>query len=65
MDKRDLNLDLMVDTLKAAAEPSRLRILALLSRGDLTVSDLTSILRKADYLMSCLAEIFIQSLTKH
>lgn len=44
MDKRDLNLDLMVDTLKAAAEPSRLRILALLSRGDLTVSDLTSIL---------------------
>jgi len=38
MDKRDLNLDLMVDTLKAAAEPSRLRILALLSRGDLTVS---------------------------
>ena len=44
MDKRNLNLDLMVDTLKAAAEPSRLRILALLSRGDLTVSDLTSIL---------------------
>jgi ubiquinone/menaquinone biosynthesis C-methylase UbiE/DNA-binding transcriptional ArsR family regulator len=44
MDKRDLNLDLMVDTLKAAAEPSRLRILTLLSRGDLTVSDLTSIL---------------------
>jgi ubiquinone/menaquinone biosynthesis C-methylase UbiE len=44
MDRLDLNLDLMVDTLKAAAEPSRLRILALLSRGDLTVSDLTSIL---------------------
>ena len=44
MDKRNLNLDLMVDTLKAAAEPSRLRILALLSRGDLTVSDLTTIL---------------------
>jgi len=44
MDKRNLSLDLMVDTLKAAAEPSRLRILALLSRGDLTVSDLTTIL---------------------
>jgi ubiquinone/menaquinone biosynthesis C-methylase UbiE len=44
MDRHNLNLDLMVDTLKAAAEPSRLRILALLSRGDLTVSDLTSIL---------------------
>lgn len=34
----------MVDTLKAAAETSRLRILILLSRGDLTVSDLTDIL---------------------
>jgi ubiquinone/menaquinone biosynthesis C-methylase UbiE/DNA-binding transcriptional ArsR family regulator len=37
-------LDLLVDTLKAAAESSRLRILVLLSRGDLTVSDLTDIL---------------------
>lgn len=37
-------LDTMVDTLKAAAESSRLRILALLARGDLTVSDLTEIL---------------------
>ncbi|MGB3834002.1 MAG: metalloregulator ArsR/SmtB family transcription factor [Mesorhizobium sp.] len=37
-------LDIMVDILKAAAESSRLRILALLSRGDLTVSDLTEIL---------------------
>ncbi|PWL17267.1 ArsR family transcriptional regulator [Falsochrobactrum shanghaiense] len=39
-----LHLDRMVDVLKAVAEPSRLRILALLSRGDLTVSDLTTIL---------------------
>lgn len=39
-----LHLDVMVDILKAAAEPSRLRILALLSRGDLTVSDITAIL---------------------
>jgi ubiquinone/menaquinone biosynthesis C-methylase UbiE/DNA-binding transcriptional ArsR family regulator len=37
-------LDTMVDILKAAAESSRLRILAVLSRGDLTVSDLTEIL---------------------
>jgi ArsR family transcriptional regulator len=37
----------MVDTLKAAAESSRLRILALLSRGDLTVSDLTEILNQS------------------
>lgn len=39
-----LQLDRMVDVLKAVAEPSRLRILALLARGDLTVSDLTIIL---------------------
>ena len=37
-------LDTMVDTLKAAAESSRLRILLLLAQGDLTVSDLTEIL---------------------
>jgi ubiquinone/menaquinone biosynthesis C-methylase UbiE/DNA-binding transcriptional ArsR family regulator len=37
-------LDGLVDTLKAAAESSRLRILVLLSRGDLTVTDLTEIL---------------------
>lgn len=39
-----VQLDSMVDVLKAVAEPSRLRILALLVRGDLTVSDLTTIL---------------------
>lgn len=39
-----VTLDTMVDILKAAAESSRLRILALLSRGDLTVSDLTEIM---------------------
>ncbi len=33
-----------VDCLKSIAEPSRLRILRLLSAGDLTVSDLTTIL---------------------
>lgn len=39
-----VSLDIMVDTLKAAAESSRLRILVLLARGDLTVSDITEIL---------------------
>ena len=34
----------MVDTMKAAAESSRLRILILLAQGDLTVSDFTEIL---------------------
>jgi ArsR family transcriptional regulator len=42
-----VTLDVMVDTLKAAAESSRLRILALLTRGDLTVSDLTDILNQS------------------
>ncbi len=44
MSSLQLQLDQMVDVLKAVAEPSRLRILALLARGDLTVSDLTTIL---------------------
>ena len=42
-----IGLNLMVDTLKAAAESSRLRILLLLSRGDLTVTDLTEILAQS------------------
>ncbi len=42
-----LDLTVMVDTMKAAAEASRLRILRLLSRGDLTVSDLTEILNQS------------------
>jgi ubiquinone/menaquinone biosynthesis C-methylase UbiE/DNA-binding transcriptional ArsR family regulator len=43
-DSVTLGLEELVDTLKAAAESSRLRILALLKRGDLTVSDITLIL---------------------
>lgn len=39
-----LSLDSLVDVLKAVGEQSRLRILALLLHGDLTVSDLTTIL---------------------
>ncbi|TKT80166.1 metalloregulator ArsR/SmtB family transcription factor [Aquamicrobium sp. LC103] len=42
-----IGLNTMVDTLKAAAESSRLRILVLLSRGDLTVTDLTEILNQS------------------
>ena len=41
------DLAAMVDTLKAAAESSRLRILSLLSHGDLTVSDMTEILNQS------------------
>ena len=36
--------DTLVDALKAAGEPTRLRILALLRRGDLAVGELVQIL---------------------
>ena len=39
-----LGMSELVTALKAAAEPTRLRILLLLSRGELTVKDLTQIL---------------------
>ncbi|EJB07577.1 methylase involved in ubiquinone/menaquinone biosynthesis [Rhizobium leguminosarum bv. trifolii WSM597] len=39
-----LGLDALVDVMKAAGEPTRLRLLALLDGGDLTVTDLTEIL---------------------
>jgi ArsR family transcriptional regulator len=38
------SVDSLVDLLKAAGEPTRLRLLALLAAGDLTVTDLTEIL---------------------
>lgn len=41
---RQLALNEMVDVLKAVAETTRLRILFLLDKGDLTVSDITKIL---------------------
>ncbi len=44
LSRSSITLDTMVDTLKAAAESSRLRILLLLAHGDLTVSDVTEIL---------------------
>jgi ArsR family transcriptional regulator len=39
-----LGVDPLVELLKAAGEPTRLRLLTLLSSGDLTVTDLTEIL---------------------
>ncbi|WP_283194292.1 metalloregulator ArsR/SmtB family transcription factor [Rhizobium sp. AN80A] len=39
-----LGLDALVDVLRAAGEPTRLRLLALLAAGDVTVTDLTEIL---------------------
>lgn len=43
-DNLQFGLDDFVDILKAAAEPTRLRLLLLLAAGDLTVTDLTEIL---------------------
>jgi ArsR family transcriptional regulator len=43
-DTQGFSLDTLVDILKAAAEPTRMRLLVLLSSGDLTVTDLTEIL---------------------
>ncbi len=39
-----LGVDRMSELFKAIGEPTRLRILVLLGRGDLTVSDLTQVL---------------------
>jgi ArsR family transcriptional regulator len=47
LSRSSIALNAMVDTLKAAAESSRLRILILLSRGDLTVSDVTEVLTQS------------------
>ncbi|MBO6716869.1 MAG: metalloregulator ArsR/SmtB family transcription factor [Rhizobiaceae bacterium] len=47
LSRSSIALNAMVDTLKAAAESSRLRILLLLSRGDLTVSDVTEVLNQS------------------
>ncbi|MFP5078151.1 ArsR/SmtB family transcription factor [Rhizobium sp. YIM 134829] len=44
MAEQKLRLDEAVDVLKAAGEPTRLRLLLLLAGGDLTVTDLTEIL---------------------
>ncbi|MEL6828424.1 MAG: metalloregulator ArsR/SmtB family transcription factor, partial [Pseudomonadota bacterium] len=42
-----LDPNLLVDALKAAGEPTRLRILALLRRGDLSVGELVQILEQS------------------
>ena len=44
LEKSPLTLDQTVSLLRAAGEPTRLRLLILLSQSDLTVSDLTEIL---------------------
>ena len=43
LEKAPLSLDQTVSLLRAAGEPTRLRLLMLLAQRDLTVSDLTEI----------------------
>src|SRR5213595_3673457 len=45
--RADLPFDTIYEALKAAAEATRLRVLALLGEAELTVSDLTEILRQS------------------
>src|SRR5271167_4674500 len=47
MDPEHLTFSGLTATLKAAAEATRLRILALIAESELTVSDLTDILRQS------------------
>ena len=47
MDHQHLSFASLTAALKAAGEPTRLRILALLAEAELTVSDLTEILRQS------------------
>jgi ubiquinone/menaquinone biosynthesis C-methylase UbiE len=47
MDQQHINFSDLTAVLKAAGEPTRLRILALLAEAELTVSDLTEILRQS------------------
>jgi len=42
-----LTLEECVEVLKAAGEPTRLRLIALLSQGDLTVSEMTAVLSQS------------------
>lgn len=44
LSSQGFSLNTLVDILKASAEPTRMRILVLLSSGDLTVTDFTEIL---------------------
>src|SRR5690242_21489239 len=47
MDQQHINFSDLTAVLKAAGEPTRLRVLALLAESELTVSDLTEILRQS------------------
>lgn len=58
-------LDALVAALKAAGEPTRLRILALLAEGDLSVKDLTTILGQSQPRISRHLKLLVEAELVH
>jgi ArsR family transcriptional regulator len=54
-------MDQLLQGLRAAAEPTRLRILALCARSELTVSDLTAILRQSQPRVSRHLKVLVEA----
>ncbi|RYE70770.1 MAG: transcriptional regulator, partial [Hyphomicrobiales bacterium] len=61
LDAPKLSFDLSVDVLRALAEPTRLRLARLLSRNDLTVTDLTAILGQSQPRVSRHLKLLVES----
>ncbi|MEH6718294.1 MAG: metalloregulator ArsR/SmtB family transcription factor [Aurantimonas endophytica] len=61
LDIRKLSFGSFVDALKAVAEPTRLRLVLLLARNDLTVSELTSILGQSQPRISRHLKLLVES----
>lgn len=61
LDIQKLSFGRLVDALKAVAEPTRLRLVLLLARSDLTVSDLTAILGQSQPRISRHLKLLVES----
>ena len=61
MDQQHISFAGLTATLKSAGEPTRLRILALLGEAELTVSDLTEILRQSQPRLSRHLRLLIEA----
>ncbi|MEF2554312.1 metalloregulator ArsR/SmtB family transcription factor [Aurantimonas sp. A2-1-M11] len=61
LDIQKLSFGRMVDALKAVGEPTRLRLVLLLARSDLTVSDLTAILGQSQPRISRHLKLLVES----
>lgn len=61
LDTTTLSFDSAIDVMKALGEPSRLRLVRLLARNDLTVTDLTSILGQSQPRISRHLKLLVES----